>query len=311
LSKRDPQYTSADLVPLYELNLLKNHYHPTVVKFVDFILENYKKDVIKYEGDPLMDFSLINFLEKFMLKNARVKKEKHKKKEKDENDIVEYDLDENGETIELNKDDKDFEELKNVKGESFDFIKIFADKKSKDTDTVSKKKKKKLGGLDADDVDADINIDDFADKIMDKEYKKIKFDKDIDDDDIDLSMGDDEDGDNFEDDDENFDDGEHFDDGNFDDENFDDENFDDEAEEKVEVPKKQSKKLKKKEKDIKVKLEKSIKTKGKKSKIKVKVDELQGNDFEGEGQDNVHDEFENDDLDDDYMGEEPELEDFY
>ena len=41
-----------------------------------FILENYSKDVIDYEGDPLVDFSLVNFLEKFILKNPKIKKEK-------------------------------------------------------------------------------------------------------------------------------------------------------------------------------------------------------------------------------------------
>ena len=54
-----------------------------------FILENYNKDIISYNGEPLLDFSLTNFLEKFMLKNPKIKKEK-KEIKKIENDDDEF-----------------------------------------------------------------------------------------------------------------------------------------------------------------------------------------------------------------------------
>ena len=272
LTKRDPQYTSADSVPLYELTLLKNHYHPTVVKFVDFILENYNKDVIKYEGDPLIDFSLINFLEKFMLKNARVKKEKHSKKDKSKDKETEFDLDENGEVIDLNKKDKDFELMKNEKGESFEFIKIFADKKSKDQEVTKSKKKKKSNVDDIDDVDADIDIEDYADKVMEKEYKKINFDKDIDDD---ISLGD---------------------------------SYMDDEEDDIGDKKLITKKKKKKDK----KTETKSKSKGIKFKEPEVNEDLEGLDFEGgedNSEDNYEDEFDDELDDDEYLNEEePELE---
>ena len=78
--KRDPVYTNADEFPLNELLILTNHYHPSIQKFANFILQNYNKDIIAYDGDPLTDFSLVNFLDKFMLKNPKIKSDKGKKK---------------------------------------------------------------------------------------------------------------------------------------------------------------------------------------------------------------------------------------
>ena len=76
--KRDPQFANGENSFLNELQLLTKHYHPSVQRMSKFILENYSKDVIDYEGDPLVDFSLVNFLEKFILKNPKIKKEKKK-----------------------------------------------------------------------------------------------------------------------------------------------------------------------------------------------------------------------------------------
>lgn len=73
--KRDPRY--GILESLTELSLLKNHYHPTVSKWaneiIDKSLKNSKEPIgINYAGDPLVDFSLINFLHKFIVKNPKV-----------------------------------------------------------------------------------------------------------------------------------------------------------------------------------------------------------------------------------------------
>lgn len=39
-----------------------------------FIIDNYNRSCIDFESDPLIDFSLVNFLDKFILKNSKVKK---------------------------------------------------------------------------------------------------------------------------------------------------------------------------------------------------------------------------------------------
>lgn len=167
-SKRDPQYTNADEFPLFEIYILLNHYHPTIQKFSRFIIENYKKETINYEGDPLLDFSLINFLEKFILKNPKIKSEKNAKKNTTEVDISNKEDEEFrrfiGEKVE--KEDKDTENNKTSKGENFDFIKKFSELDKK----TQKAKTKKLAKQTAD--KENIDIEDFADKVIENEYEK-------------------------------------------------------------------------------------------------------------------------------------------
>jgi len=74
-NKRDPLYANAQKSSLYELNLLLQHYHPSVVKFAQHILDGKP---IEYTGDPLEDFTQSAFLEKFVYKNPKKKQEKFK-----------------------------------------------------------------------------------------------------------------------------------------------------------------------------------------------------------------------------------------
>ena len=61
-TKREPKYSNAHLTCLYELNLLATHYHPTVRKWAKSLLSREK---FTYSGDPLLDFSMVNFLERY------------------------------------------------------------------------------------------------------------------------------------------------------------------------------------------------------------------------------------------------------
>lgn len=56
-----------------ELLLLKEHYHPTVKVFAENIIDRKKID---YYGDPLKDFNLTHFLERFAFKNPKKVNEK-------------------------------------------------------------------------------------------------------------------------------------------------------------------------------------------------------------------------------------------
>jgi len=47
---------------------LAGHYHPSVSKFAQSLL---KTELIEYKGDPLADFTLANFLERFVYKNPK------------------------------------------------------------------------------------------------------------------------------------------------------------------------------------------------------------------------------------------------
>ncbi|XP_004525834.1 CCAAT/enhancer-binding protein zeta [Ceratitis capitata] len=65
---RVPSYAGAEFALRDELLLLREHYHPTVQVFAENLL-NHKK--IDYYGDPLRDFGLPHFLERFAFKNPK------------------------------------------------------------------------------------------------------------------------------------------------------------------------------------------------------------------------------------------------
>ncbi|XP_011200831.2 CCAAT/enhancer-binding protein zeta [Bactrocera dorsalis] len=65
---RAPAFAGAEFALRDELLLLREHYHPTIQVFADNIL-NQKR--IDYYGDPLRDFGLPHFLERFAFKNPK------------------------------------------------------------------------------------------------------------------------------------------------------------------------------------------------------------------------------------------------
>lgn len=69
---RNPLYCNADCECVWELVSLTQHYHPTVALFAKNIL---KREAISYQGDPLEDFTLIRFLDRFVYRNPK-KREK-------------------------------------------------------------------------------------------------------------------------------------------------------------------------------------------------------------------------------------------
>ena len=192
-NKRDPQFAQGEYSFLNELYLLEKHYHPSVQRMAKFILENYNKDIISYNGDPLLDFSLTNFLEKFMLKNPKIKKEKKEIKQ------ITNDDDELKKFIQGDEDNNNNKDNKNIPIDENDLE--FIDKFNKmypeitnDKNYLKKMKKKEKKMRTEEDVDEmigdqeytkkeneDSDLENYADKVIDEEYKK--FGKDIDDDD--------------------------------------------------------------------------------------------------------------------------------
>ncbi|XP_075326920.1 CCAAT/enhancer-binding protein zeta [Odontesthes bonariensis] len=70
---RNPLYCGADHTTLWELQRLALHFHPSVSLFAKTILQG---DSIQYTGDPLQDFTLIRFLDRFVFRNPKQLKEK-------------------------------------------------------------------------------------------------------------------------------------------------------------------------------------------------------------------------------------------
>lgn len=55
---------------MWELVCLKKHVHPTVSKFATNLLEGIP---FEYKSNPLIDFTLANFLDRFSLKKSKLK----------------------------------------------------------------------------------------------------------------------------------------------------------------------------------------------------------------------------------------------
>jgi len=66
--KREPQFANALDSPLWELASLVNHCHPTICFWAEQLT---KGQSITYEGDPLLDFSIGNFLDRISFKNPK------------------------------------------------------------------------------------------------------------------------------------------------------------------------------------------------------------------------------------------------
>ncbi|XP_016074432.1 PREDICTED: CCAAT/enhancer-binding protein zeta [Miniopterus natalensis] len=70
---RNPLFCGAENTSFWELKKLSEHFHPSVALFAKTILQgNY----IQYSGDPLQDFTLIRFLDRFVYRNPKPHKGK-------------------------------------------------------------------------------------------------------------------------------------------------------------------------------------------------------------------------------------------
>nr|XP_046229485.1 CCAAT/enhancer-binding protein zeta [Scatophagus argus] len=65
---RNPLFCGADRTTLWELQRLALHFHPSVSLFAKTILQGGS---IQYSGDPLQDFTLIRFLDRFVFRNPK------------------------------------------------------------------------------------------------------------------------------------------------------------------------------------------------------------------------------------------------
>lgn len=68
-AKRDPLYARAEESCLWEIVALCAHYHPSVVRFAKRLREEMAG--VEYKGDPLKDFTLGSFLDKFCYKKPK------------------------------------------------------------------------------------------------------------------------------------------------------------------------------------------------------------------------------------------------
>merc|ERR1712025_1076526 len=72
---RNPLYSGADKCDYWELQNLSQHFHPSAALFAQNVLD---KEQIKYTGDPLSDFTLPRFLDRFVFRNPKKNPEKNR-----------------------------------------------------------------------------------------------------------------------------------------------------------------------------------------------------------------------------------------
>ncbi|XP_068454855.1 CCAAT/enhancer-binding protein zeta [Clinocottus analis] len=65
---RNPLFCGADHTTLWELQRLSVHFHPSVSLFAKTLLQG---DFVLYAGDPLQDFTLSRFLDRFVFRNPK------------------------------------------------------------------------------------------------------------------------------------------------------------------------------------------------------------------------------------------------
>ncbi|OQR96917.1 hypothetical protein THRCLA_07112, partial [Thraustotheca clavata] len=73
--KRNPLYAGAEASCLWELQPFLMHYHPSVAQFAKQLIEGK----IVYAGDPLTDFTLTTFFDKFVSKKPKAKDGPHQR----------------------------------------------------------------------------------------------------------------------------------------------------------------------------------------------------------------------------------------
>lgn len=75
---RNPRFAGGEHAILSELIPLSRHYHPTVATFASRIIAGKS---IFYDGNPLADFTLIHFLDRFSFKNPKKPREREDNEE--------------------------------------------------------------------------------------------------------------------------------------------------------------------------------------------------------------------------------------
>lgn len=72
MRKRDPEYSHAECSCLWELNTLAEHYHPSVAAMARSLLTG---NPVVYDGDPIREFPLSVFLDRFIQKKPKIAKQ--------------------------------------------------------------------------------------------------------------------------------------------------------------------------------------------------------------------------------------------
>jgi ribosome biogenesis protein MAK21 len=167
--KREPEFACFQEKPpvLHELALLRHHFHPSVKAFANALLEPPEHG-ISFEGDPIEEFSLMAFLNRFAYKNPKEKLVQGLKQSGNGEDPVNIEL--------LNQiqeeDATGGTQRAMIAPEKHFFYKYFGERESLRAMGKSKRatRKRRSEGDDSDDedredIDEEEEIDNFADEL--------------------------------------------------------------------------------------------------------------------------------------------------
>lgn len=217
---------AGETVPtLWETALLMCHFHPSVKAFMNgFSAPSHKID---FTGDPISDFSITAFLNRFAYKNPKKKRETDTSSNKTKQHLS---CDEEPINLVLDPTNSTGESSSALSTDKLFFYKYFTEREKLRSEGKVRNRSKKNKSSHADDEDLDENDEDamdmFADKLADDMMKNHA--KSINPDDDDSTQGDYEsDDDLFQEQNESSDNNDDVDDGEEDDESDSDMDFDD------------------------------------------------------------------------------------
>lgn len=112
-NKRDPRMAFGDasghnntsttnLPKLWEVYLYQHHFHPSVQKFAVTYLDEKRGNVIDYGGDPLRDFALMPFLDRFAYRHPKARDRTKQSSDKESKNIFEKTVSQKSKHINVN-----------------------------------------------------------------------------------------------------------------------------------------------------------------------------------------------------------------
>jgi ribosome biogenesis protein MAK21 len=195
---REPRAAGAAASSLWELSLFATHSHPSVRKFAESIITIETSGGVSYKGDPLNDFTLISFLDRFAFRNPKKRDVEQAAKNKSvvrgHSKMQPYGFGKRGlNAVKPTVNSKEFmsQDIEDVPEDEKFYHEYFT--KVQERDGIRRKKEKKVD--DDDEGDAFDDEDEYADHLAEElmeQHAQSNGGADVDDDvDLDWSDGDD------------------------------------------------------------------------------------------------------------------------
>lgn len=153
--KREPLYAVHGNPGAWDGLLFRNHFHPSVSKMAESF---FNGEEVAYDGDPMLDFSLRTFLDKFTYKNPKQGHAKHARKPTEQTPV--------------NSESFVHQHVQEVSPEAVFFHKYFNDLQKMQAQGLTRKKKKKVSQDDDTEEralygedDEEAEMDRFADEL--------------------------------------------------------------------------------------------------------------------------------------------------